>query len=177
MILLRRFLVLIGLFFWQGGFTFYASVVVPIGQQQFGHLRQGFVTRQVTIYLNLAGAAALVLLLWELLASADRAAWRRRSRWLLWAGMLLTLIHLHWLHGQLDELLAARGFLVRDDEAFRPQHRLYLWISTVQWACGLLFLFLTLGTWRAHEGLTASSKTPSPSESSVQSQDNRAAVG
>ena len=37
LILLRRFLVLAALFFWQGGFTFYASVVVPVGQQVFGH--------------------------------------------------------------------------------------------------------------------------------------------
>jgi hypothetical protein len=45
-------LTLIALFFWQGGFTFYASVVVPIGQEVFGPLRQGFLTRQVTVYLN-----------------------------------------------------------------------------------------------------------------------------
>ncbi len=30
--LLRRSLVVIALMFWQGGFTFYAAVVVPIGQ-------------------------------------------------------------------------------------------------------------------------------------------------
>ena len=46
MTILRRFLVLIALFFWQGGFTFYAAVVVPVGQQVLhSHLRQGFVTQ------------------------------------------------------------------------------------------------------------------------------------
>ncbi len=69
MALLRRFLVLLALFFWQGGFTFYAAVVVPIGQHVFGHLRQGFVTRQVTVYLNLAGAVALLILVWDLFAA------------------------------------------------------------------------------------------------------------
>ena len=29
--ILRRYLVVIALMFWQGGFTFYAAVVVPVG--------------------------------------------------------------------------------------------------------------------------------------------------
>src|SRR6516165_1246752 len=122
MILLRRYLVLAALFFWQGGFTFYASVVVPVGQQVFGHLRQGFVTRQVTEYMMLSGA-----------------------------GMVLALIWLHWLHGRMDELLVTKGRIILDEEAFRPRHRLYLWISTVQWAFALLYLLLTLMLWRAQD--------------------------
>lgn len=151
MILLRRYLVLIALFFWQGGFTFYASVVVPIGQQVFGHLRQGFVTRQVTWYLNLAGAIALVVLLWDALSARDPLRWRRRTRLLLWAGMLVLLIFLHWLHGRLDELLVPKGRIILDTETFRPRHRLYLWISTFQWTAGLVFLFLTLAAWRRED--------------------------
>lgn len=151
MLLFRRFLVLIALFFWQGGFTFYAGVVVPIGQQVFGHLRQGFLTRQVTVYLNLAGAAALLVLLWDLFAARDPSKWRRWCRWLLWGGMVVALLWLFRLHGQLDELLVPKGFLNRDPEAFRPQHRLYLWISTVQWAWGLLYLLATLAVWRKED--------------------------
>jgi Na+-driven multidrug efflux pump len=153
MLLIRRFLALMALFFWQGGFTFYASVVVPVGQDVFGHLRQGFVTRQVTVFLNIAGAAALVVLLWDLFAARDPSRWRRRMRWLLWAGMALALIWLYLLHGQLDELLVRKGFINRDPEVFRPRHRLYLWISTVQWACSLLYLFVTLVTWREEDYL------------------------
>ena len=63
--LLRRFSVIAALMFWQGGFTFYAAVVVPIGQENLGHEEQGFITREVTNYLNLAGAAALLLLAWD----------------------------------------------------------------------------------------------------------------
>ena len=51
---LRRFLVLAALMFWQGGFTFYAAVVIKVGQDVLGsHRRQGFVTRRVAQYLNL----------------------------------------------------------------------------------------------------------------------------
>jgi Na+-driven multidrug efflux pump len=153
MLLLRRFLVLIALFFWQGGFTFYASVVVPVGQQVFGHLGQGFITRQVTVYLNLAGSVALVVLVWDQFAARDPARWRRASRWLLWAGMVFTLLWLFWLHGQLNDLLVVKGRIIRDPDLFRARHRLYLWISTVQWAWGLLYLFLTLVTWRKEDRL------------------------
>lgn len=153
MIVLRRFLALIALSFWQGGFTFYASVVVPLGQQVFGPLRQGFFTRQVTVYLNLAGAAALVVLLWDLLAARDVSKWRRGLRWLLWIGMMLTLAWLIQLHGRLDELLVPKGLIIRDAEVFRMQHRIYLWISTAQWAWGLLYLFTTLVVWKKEDRL------------------------
>jgi Na+-driven multidrug efflux pump len=151
MILLRRFLALIALFFWQGGFTFYASVVVPIGQQVFGPLRQGFLTRQVTVYLNLAGALALLVLVWDLLATREPSKWRQRSRWLLWIGMMLSLLWLIRLHGQLDEHLVAKGYIIRDADVFRWGHRLYLWISSVQWAWGLLYLVATLAMWRKED--------------------------
>jgi hypothetical protein len=153
MLLFRRFLVLIALFFWQGGFTFYASVVVPVGQQVFGHLRQGFVTRQVTVYLNLAGSVALLVLVWDLIAARDPVLWRRRSCWLLWTAMLLTLLGLIWLHGQLNQLLIDKGRIIQDADLFRARHRFYLWISTVQWACSLLYLLLTLIIWRREDYL------------------------
>lgn len=153
MLLLRRFLVLLALFFWQGGFTFYASIVVPVAQQVLGHLRQGFITRNVTVYLNLAGSVALVLLLWDQFAARDSAHWRRRSRWLFWLGMFLTLLWLFFLHGQMDELLLVKGLIIRDHDLFRMRHRLYLWISTLQWACGLLYLVVTLVSWRKEDEL------------------------
>ena len=69
---LRRFLVLLVLMCWQGGFTFYTAVVVPIGTAVLETaLAQGWITRQVTVYLNLAGAAALVMLGWDMLACLD----------------------------------------------------------------------------------------------------------
>jgi hypothetical protein len=148
MIFLRRFLVMAALSFWQGGFTFYAAVVVPVGQQVFGHLRQGFITRQVTVYLNLAGAAALLVLVWDLLAARDPARWRRMLLRGSWVGMLLTLLWLVWLHPRMDELLVPKGRIILDQEMFRSQHRLYLWVSTVQWGCGLVYLFVSLIGWR-----------------------------
>src|SRR5437667_11660411 len=99
MTLLRRLAGLFALMFWQGGFTFYASVVVPVGQSVLqSHLEQGFITRQVTNYLNLAGAVCLVCLAWDLAASTEPSTWRRRARWAAWLGMAFALVILVWFH-------------------------------------------------------------------------------
>jgi hypothetical protein len=149
---LRRFLVLVALFFWQGGFTFYAGVVVPTGTQVLrSERRQGFITRRVTYYLNLTAAGALAPLAWDVLAARDRVR-RRRWRAALWLGMAGAQATLFVLHPYLDSLLQVKGGIVLDPEAFRPAHRLYLWVSTAQWGCGVLFLLLTLLAWRAEDG-------------------------
>jgi hypothetical protein len=149
MTLLRRFLVIVALLFWQGGFLFYASVVVPVAQQELGsHLRQGFVTRQVTYFLNLSGAVALAILALELLI-ADGQRWRRWARAILWLAMAAALAALVLLRMHLNSMLDPDRRLVLDREQFYPSHRVYLWVSTFQWACAMLFLWLTVAAWRA----------------------------
>jgi len=145
----RRLLVLTALFFWTGGFTFYAAVVVPVGAEVLGsHREQGFVTQQVTNYLNLSGAAALPLLAWDAAASRDPSRRRRRARWLAWLGMALTLAALVYLHPRLDALLADADSPVFDETAFRPLHRAYLWTCTAQWGCAVLYAALAVCAWR-----------------------------
>jgi hypothetical protein len=150
--LVRRFLVLAALMFWQGGFTFYAAVVVPVGQEELGsHLQQGFITRRVTHYLNLSGAAALVLLAWDLVLSKEPSRTRHRLRWAAWSGMVLILCALVWLHGRLDEHLDTAMRELLDPRIFRRGHRWYLWLSTVQWGFGLTYAGLTLQAWRIED--------------------------
>jgi hypothetical protein len=144
----RRFLVIAALMFWQGGFTFYAAVVVPIGTEVLGsRLEQGYITRQVANYLNLSGALALLPLAWDLLAGRDPTTWRRRLRWLSWVLMLLCLGILVWLHPRLDALMVEDAPGLLDAQSFRAGHRWYLWISTVQWGCGVFFVWLMVGSW------------------------------
>jgi hypothetical protein len=152
MTLVRRGLVLAALMFWQGGFTFYAAVVVPIGQAQLGHTRQGFITRQVTDYLNLSGTIALVPLAWDAAVSGDPSRRRRRLRWLSWLGMVVALAGLLWLHSQMNELVDVAGQEVLDHARFRTNHRVYLWVSTVQWGLALLYAGLTLWAWKEEDG-------------------------
>jgi hypothetical protein len=166
----RRLLVLAALFFWQGGFTFYAAVVVPVGQQELhSHRRQGFITRRVTPYLNLSGLVALLPLAWDTLSARDPARWRLLARAGLFALMALTLLALFAMHGWLDELLVVRGGIVTDPEEFRPRHRLYLWTSTVQWAAAIAYLVLTLGAWQGEDrGQPAEVSACSESEKSAE---------
>jgi hypothetical protein len=67
------------------------------------------------------------------------------------AGTLAGLVYLHLL---LDHRFVP-GEGIDDPETFRPLHRLYLWVSTVQWACGLGYLWLSLRVWQAEDGREA----------------------
>jgi hypothetical protein len=143
-VIVRRFLVLASLAFWQGGFAFYASVVVPMGEQVLSSpIEQGFVTRRVTNYLNLAGAVALPLLLWDIVAAKTRAF----RRILPWSAMALVLLLQVWLHPRLDELLDAESMSVLEQDRFYVAHQVYLIASAFQWLCALAFAFLTLQVW------------------------------
>jgi hypothetical protein len=157
----RRVLVLGVLLFWMGGFTFYSAVVVHVGQQVLGsHRDQGFVTRRVTNYLNLAGALALPVLAWDVAAVRDVPG-RRRGRWLLWLGLGLTLGVLLWLHPRMDALLDPDRFDILDEKAFTVWHRWYLNVSTVQWACALAYAVLTVLAWRAADRLAGGAASKS----------------
>lgn len=145
----RRFLVVVALMFWLGGFTFYAAVVVPVGQEVLGsHLDQGFITRRVTNFLNLAGAAALLPLGWDVWACRDAVSSRRRGRWLSWWGMVGLLLGLVVLHDRLESLLDVDAHHIVERSAFRFHHRAYLWLSTFQWGLGVAYLWLSLRSWR-----------------------------
>ena len=69
MSLVRRFLVIQALLLWQGGFLFYAAVVVPTGTEVLGSFEQGRVTRHVTNSMNVIGAVTLIILAWDQLAN------------------------------------------------------------------------------------------------------------
>lgn len=148
MVLFRRLLLLLLLMFWQGGFTFYAAVVVPIGTDRLGSIQQGTITRQVTNWINVAGAVALSAWAWDIVADPARARHRHRARWLLWVSLALLLAALVWLHPRLDALFDAENLRVLDMDTFTVLHRWYLWLGTVQWAGAIVLIFSTLQTWR-----------------------------
>jgi hypothetical protein len=153
---LRRFVVLAALLFWQGGFTFYAAVVVPVGRTTIGSGPQSIVTRRVTNYLNLSGIIALAPLAWDIWATRDES--RRTWRWAMWLGMAATMIALLWLHTQLDALMDPNTGAVQNGEAFYGQHRLYLWICTTQWALAAAYGILSLAAWHMADRREASGK-------------------
>ena len=144
-----RTLVIASFAVWFGGFFFYVAFVVPIGTVELGSAReQGFITRLVAHRLNAMCLMALVVMTVETFAS-----WRRTGIVLRVAkvGSLLAIgVLLAWLvllHPQLDQLLDAENHDVLDRAAFYQLHRVYLWVSTLQWSCAWIWLFVVLQNW------------------------------
>lgn len=131
--LLIRWLGLVALSVWAGGFAFYGAVVVPILHDSMDSLQAGEITRRATDRLNASGGATVAI--WWLIAWLERGQGGRAStRARLWflATSTLTLLGLVVLHGLMDARLDAGR--LRD---FYPWHRAYLIISTVQWVANL----------------------------------------
>jgi hypothetical protein len=146
----RRFAVLCALLFWQGGFTFYGTVVIPIGARVLGsHREQAVITRQVSLWLNTAGAVAIALMLWDSLTTPDLSLRRRRARLALVAFQIVALGALVWLHQALDERFDPTSRAINDGSWFKGGHRWYLHVSAAQWGGCLLWLLLSLVSWRA----------------------------
>jgi hypothetical protein len=132
--------------FWQGGFMFYAAVVVPVGSQVLGsHQQQARVTRSVTDFLNLAGGISILAWSWEVAANRDPSQRRRRWRWTLLSLLALSLPLLVWMHARLESLLDEPS----DD--FYGLHRWYLNVSALQWAASAVLLAVTLFAWREED--------------------------
>ncbi len=152
MTLLRRFLTTAALMVWQGGFVFYTAFVVPIGTEVLGSSAdQGFITRRVTVVMNRCGAVALAVMAWELTASRDPSRLRRASRAAAFVLMAAAAAALFALHGRLDFLIDVDAHRVVNRHAFRPLHREYLWVSSAQWACAVVYLLLSLAAWREED--------------------------
>lgn len=150
--LVRRFLLVQALLLWQGGFLFYAAVVVPIGTAVLGSAAaQGVITRRVAWWLNLFGLVYLVLLAWDVSATRDPRPRRAAARWWLWIAAAGLLYLLWFFHQLLGFFMDPRGEFVQVRQPFRAVHILYLWASTFHWLVGLAQAWLTLAAWRGED--------------------------
>lgn len=150
--LLRRFLVIQMLMLWQGGFLFYALIVVPAGTEVLGSaLAQGRITRVVAASMNVIGAVAMLVFAWEL---RQGPATRRAIRywlWGSWAVMAAGLIALFLLYPRLHELVDFDASRHLDRGRFYWLHRVYLLISTAQWVASVVFALVLLKAWQNGE--------------------------
>jgi hypothetical protein len=146
--LVRRSLVVAALMFWQGGFTIYGAVVIPVGLHEIGRL-QSRVTGPVTGWLNLVGLVALVPFAWDAFRRRDRTGWHRLVCRIAWVAMAATLGVLFVLHSLLTQKMDAGTSSA--DPRFQMLHRTYLWVGTAQWICGLVYAVGSLAAWRAED--------------------------
>lgn len=148
----RRTLVLLGFSLWFGGLTFYSLVVIPAAHAVLrSHLRVGFITQEVTRWINVAGVSALALLLWDYLAARKERPGRLRLG--TWAVMAIAQAALLALHPFLDSRLDATSKDIAEPDRFYELHRLYLLITTVQWGAALPHVWALLRAWTSRDGL------------------------
>src|SRR4051812_33150203 len=104
---LLRYLSIIGLCFWLGGFTFYAGVVIHVGHRVFDSPREiGFLTQAVTLWLNRSGVIVLLILLANQFRSARVASrWVRNAQFSTLLLMAAIQVALFLMHPKLDVLL------------------------------------------------------------------------
>ena len=126
---------------------FYGAVVVPVGTRVLeSETEQGFVTQEVTHWLNGCGAAALVGWLGLLLAEQRRSGAFRASLG-MWCGLAASLVLQVIIHERMDGLLDAETHSVLEPERFYGHHRVYLIVSTLQWLGAIGLLWLTVRHW------------------------------
>lgn len=135
---------------WFGGFGFYVSIVVPIGTEVLGSaLDQGMITRRVATWINVfSGIAFAMMLVESVLTWNQLRPFIRRAQLGLCLFMVVSLIGLVYLHFALDSMIDAADMRVADRETFYHLHRVYLWLSTIQWAAGWGWLIVLLAGWR-----------------------------
>jgi hypothetical protein len=148
----RRYCYILLIAGWMGGFTFYALIVIPTAERVLDSMRDtGFITQQVTRWLNLIGACVLLILPWLL------AGWREQPPRLriglvgTWVIMVLAQLGLFATHPLIDRFLEAQGHKLHHYEQFVQMHTLYLTFATVQWSAALLQISLMLMIWRLQD--------------------------
>ncbi len=128
------YLLLVAFAFWMGGFSFYFGVVVRIGDDVIGGTEQGFITRQISWWLNVAGVVTLALM------GAHLYFCRTGVLLLSLLGMLITQGLLMFRHSQLEALLDPESMSVLDAERFALLHENYEFLSGCQWLAAMIYL-------------------------------------
>lgn len=151
-LILFRSLVLSALMVWLGGFTFYGAIVIPTAHQVLGtHVDVGFITQQVSTWLNYGGALTCLLLLINLVG-ADRS--RKVLFWILamtWLAMSMGQVVLFLMHPHLDVLMDPGQHAIINREHFRSLHRIYLLIASLQWGMGVAHVIALVADWRGRD--------------------------
>ena len=149
----RRYCYILLMAGWMGGFTFYALIVIPSAERVLGSIRDtGFITQQVTRWLNIIGASVLVITLWLWTANWKKQPPRLRASVVgCWLIMALAQLGLFFTHPFMDALLEAQGHKLQHFERFENLHTLYLTFATTQWCAALLQIWLLLAIWRAQD--------------------------
>lgn len=155
-----RFMTVIALAVWFGGFAFYSTAVIATSQKVLhSQMRAGLITQQVTNWLNLISVPALAICAANWVVS--RGDGRRFWAWWLGAALLamvLCQVALFPMHRIMDGRIVDRE--IADEAEFFRLHRLYLVLSTAQWCATLGYIWSALMLWSRHWNEAADRELP-----------------
>jgi len=137
-----RFLTIVTIAVWFGGFTFYSTAVVSTSQKVLhSQLRAGLITQQVTNWLNVISVPVLAVCFVNLinLRKNNNHQWWLRALAALLGIMVILQVGLFTIHPLLDRQIVNREVL--DEGGFFKLHRLYLVASTLQWMATLGYVW------------------------------------
>ena len=131
------FLTIITFALWWGGFTFYASWVIPTAHEVTGnHILTGMITQRVSNVLNVLTTAFIAVSMVTFYVEK-----RERKQWIplsIIAGGLLVLVV---LHPKMDTFVQVETQSLSDKTGLYAYHRVYLLVSTAMWLAGSVWLF------------------------------------
>ena len=144
----RSVLIFMFALYW-GGLTFYTGIVVRIIHFVLNDpMDGGLITQQVTFALQLLGFCTLPLMVWNAM-SVYRHSKTRGSVLLGLTGLLaVALLGLVVVHAQLDAVIDIEQREVMDRVAFDAAHRRYNQTTTIQWLASVVYLPLTVYSWK-----------------------------
>lgn len=117
---------------WWGAFTFYAVIVVPVGMKVLGsHTQMGFVTQEVTKYLN--GISLILFIIYANSLRNHEFSEAVLIEQIVSFSLIGFQILLFIIHYFLTDLLDFKHHLVLNPEKFYVFHRVYLIIETLIW--------------------------------------------
>lgn len=149
MTLARRFLVVLALMFWQGGFMFYGAVTVPVTREVLrGRAEPSQITEQVTQWMNLIGTVAILVKFLDCWSSPLLRRWWRWAGWLILAAPQPVIV---WMHREMSGQMSAPGFHGSNMHSFHHWHQVYLLLNTLQWLGGMIFLIQSIKSWRMED--------------------------
>ena len=142
-----RFVTVVVLAVWFGGFTFYSTAVIDTSQKVLhSQLRAGLITQQVTNWLNWISLPTLAICAGNWIAQR-----KDRRRFWIWAlgvalaGMVALQAALFPAHWILDSRIVDNQ--IADDAGFFSLHRVYVALATAQWCATLAYIWATLVLW------------------------------
>ena len=123
---------IIALSLWWGAFTFYAGIVVPVGMKVLDSpIEMGFITQQVTIYLNIFSLVIFVFYAYCL--KNEEFTNRKLVEEVTVISLIGFQLLLFLLHNYQTDLLDFENKKVIDIDSFYLLHRIYLIIEALIW--------------------------------------------